>query len=324
MPFATADMVRQLQSAPPMLDLANTIVVGTPRAGTTSLFSYLAQHPDVGASMRKETNYFRGVRYGRPQPPLEQYRQQFAHCRAKPVRIEATPVYFYGGHTILDAIEATLGPRVKFLVVLREPVSRTVSFFNFMKSRLFLPAELSLREYVERCSRMSDDDVEDPGQAPWFGLAGSTYANYLQPWLDRAGDRMRVIFFDDLKRRPRAILRDVFEFVGVDPDFAGRVEMAVENRTMGYRNGTLQRLALWANEVGNPLWRRNGALTAFRRNARDLYYHVNGKPAGRDPNRAARAALEAHFRPANARLAAQLRDASYARLPGWLDASASR
>ena len=44
--------------------LPNLVIAGVPKAGTTSLFNYLAQHPDICPSDVKETRYFEPLRYG--------------------------------------------------------------------------------------------------------------------------------------------------------------------------------------------------------------------------------------------------------------------
>ena len=76
--------------------LPNLVIAGVSRAGTTSLFRYLAQHPDVGTSDVKELRYFSAVRHGQPLEPLDMYAAHFKAC-TQAFAVEATPGYFYGG-----------------------------------------------------------------------------------------------------------------------------------------------------------------------------------------------------------------------------------
>src|SRR5688500_8554449 len=59
--------------------LPNLIIAGVPKGGTTSLFRYLAQHPDICAARNKELRYFDAVRYGEPVAPLSSYAEHFGH-----------------------------------------------------------------------------------------------------------------------------------------------------------------------------------------------------------------------------------------------------
>lgn len=295
--------------------LPNLIIAGVNKAGTTSLFAYLGQHPQIGHSAVKETCYFLPARYGRAVAPLEAYRKQFAHCRDMPVRMESTPGYFCGGEEVARTIDQTLAGDVKILLMFREPVSRLISFYRFKKSTLELPADLSLVEYVARCRAMSLSEVALQENNAWFGLEGGHYDAYLQPWVERFGGRLKVLFFDDLKADARGVLRDVFDFVGVDASFADRAHVTVENRTTNFRNRRLQGMALALNNAGETFWRRHPAL---KQRLRDAYYRVNGRTFEREADEQTMAELRAHYAPHNARFAEQLRAAGVTTLPAWL------
>lgn len=200
--------------------LPNLIIAGVNKAGTTSLYAYLAQHPDIGASAIKETCHFLPLRYGEAMPGLDAYREQFRQVTDKPVRFESTPGYFYGGRPLIDGLREALGDELRVVLIFREPVSRLVSFFNFKKSTLELPGDLSLGDYVERCRGMDDGALRERMNNPWFGLAGGKYADYLMPWVEVFGDRLKILFMDDLNSDPRGVLREVFTFTGIDPDAA--------------------------------------------------------------------------------------------------------
>src|SRR4051794_6897093 len=77
--------------------LANLVVIGVNKAGTTSLFDYLGRHPDIGLSDVKELRYFSPLRYGESLEPLASYAEHFDHCLQERYAVEATPSYFYGG-----------------------------------------------------------------------------------------------------------------------------------------------------------------------------------------------------------------------------------
>ena len=79
------------------VERTDAIIAGVNKAGTTSLFVSLSTHPDVAPSSIKETGYFLPARYGRPLEPSSVWDGYFADAGDRPVHLEATPSYFYGG-----------------------------------------------------------------------------------------------------------------------------------------------------------------------------------------------------------------------------------
>lgn len=295
--------------------LPNLIIAGVNKAGTTSLYAYLAQHPAIGASAIKETCHFLPLRYGEPMPGIEDYREQFKAVTDKPVRFESTPGYFYGGQRLINGLRESLGDDLKIILIFREPVSRLVSFFNFKKSTLELRDDLTLAEYFSVCQRLKGEDLVRRIKNHKFGLEGGKYADYLPPWIDTFGDRLKILFTDELNGHPRQVLREVCTFVGVDPGFAEHIDLARSNKSTHFRLAGVQRLALSMNKAGERFWRSHPKL---KRSLRDLYYKINGRPFEPADDPETIEALHAFYAPYNARLAEQLRAAGYRDLPDWL------
>src|SRR6476660_1200576 len=170
---------------------ANAVIAGVNKAGTTSLFVSLASHPEVAAASVKETRYFLPARYGQALEPVAVYEDQFRDAGDRAVRLEATPAYFYGDEPLIASMREVLGP-ARILVVLREPVSRLVSFFSSQNTRLRLPSEMSLAEYLDIADAMTDASFRDPANEPYFGFRGGLYADHLPFWVAAYGADLRV------------------------------------------------------------------------------------------------------------------------------------
>lgn len=295
--------------------LPNLIIAGVNKAGTTSLYAYLAQHPAVGASAIKETCHFLPLRYGEAMPGLDVYREQFASVAGKAVRFESTPGYFYGGRALIDGLGEAMGDELRIVLIFREPVSRLVSFFNFKKSTLELPGELTLGEYVQRCRGLDGAALRERGNNPWFGLEGGKYADYLMPWVEVFGERLKILFMDDLHRDPRGVLREVFAFAGVDPDEAETIELTRENKGTDYRFAGAQKAALTMNRVGERFWRSHPKI---KRSLRRVYYAINGREFEKEEDATVLDELRVFYEPYNARFAEQLRAMGVSALPEWL------
>ncbi|MEI8000270.1 MAG: sulfotransferase [Actinomycetes bacterium] len=291
--------------------VANAIIAGVNKAGTTSLFVTLGQHPGVGPSSIKETRYFLPARWRGPLEPRSVYESYWADAGDAPVRLEATPAYFSGGPALVEQVRAVCGSP-KIVVVLRDPVSRLISYFTFQQARMRLPEAMTLEEYLARADALTDADFSDPANEVWFGARGGRYADFLSDWTGEFGADVHVCCFEDLVARPDETVAGVAAFLGLDPTSVSGRGLHSENRTTGFRNGAVQRFALGLNDRFEPFLRRHHGL---KRRLREGYLRVNGRPLG--PREIDRPALAARYAEPNARLAAQLRARGVA-LPGWL------
>jgi hypothetical protein len=292
----------------------NFVIVGVSRAGTTTLFNALAAHPQVCSSSTKETRYFQAVRYGEPLRPIADYHAYFRRYAGEPVTMECTPDYFYGGVATARAINSVCEPRVT--IILREPISRLISFFRFMQVRLQVPAEMTIQQYVGRCQSLPDADMNLRASNVYTGLWGGEYARFIPAWLEAYPGRCDVYFFDDLLANPTALLTDQCIRLGIDPT-ATLTNGEVENTSASYRSPTAQRAAAGAAKRSRALFRRYPWLYA---QARRGYEAVNQRRADSEPQVAetVRREISAIYQPWNELLAQQLRDAGLTTVPAWL------
>jgi hypothetical protein len=298
---------------------ATAIIAGVNKAGTTSLFVSLSSHPDVAPAAVKETRYFLPARWGRELESASAYDECFADAGDRPVRLEATPSYFYGGTAVIDAMQQVCGPDLRVMVVLREPVARFWSYFNYQKARLRIPEDLPVDEYLEHADTLSDDDFRDPANERWFGFRGGCYADWLPAWTVGFGERFRVVWFEELMQQPEAVLHDVATFLGIDPAGYPTTDLASENRTTAYKRAGFQRFALGVNDRFERFLRRHYGL---KERLRSAYYRVNGSKAKDRLPDDMRSELVARYVEPNDRLRAQLTTAAIA-VPAWLDPAQS-
>jgi hypothetical protein len=282
--------------------LPNLVIVGVSRAGTTSLFNYLGQHPDVGSSEVKELRYFTAVRHGQALEPLASYAAHFRWC-TQTYAMEATPGYFCGGHAVASALDETC-PSARALVCLRNPVDRCWSWFRFVKSRDRIPKDMSFGEYLDSCETFHEQGVDsDREHQAFWGLGGGCYAEWLDAWVDTFGDRFRVSFFDDLQRDPRGAVKSHCRWLGIDDGVVDDFDFALTNRSVLYRNRVLQKGAVVLNRRAESFFRRYPSL---KRTLRDTYYAFNKAPAQPGMSADERERLNHFYRPYNSRLGEQL------------------
>jgi hypothetical protein len=310
---------RSARVGPPPEDrpgaLPNLVIAGVAKAGTTSLFRYLAQHPDVCPSSVKEVRYFTALRYGEPLPSPAEYSSVFAHCAGERYRMEATPGYFPGGEVVARAMEELL-PNSRVIVLFRDPVQRCWSWYRFVQSTARIAKDMSFATYLDRCTELHRDGVDHLREhQPFWGLGGGCYDSWIDDWLATFGSRLRIEFFEDLVVDPRAVTERVCGWLDVDTEACAGFTYHVENKTVQYKNGTLQRLALSLNRGGERFFGRHPGL---KRALRGAYYRVNADSGTERLDDAARERLAAFYAPHNDRLAASLLAAGRDELPAWL------
>lgn len=298
--------------------LADLVIVGVPKAGTSSLFAYLAQHPDICGSDEKETgyfNYYNPRRHTGPPPPVEEYARHFAHCAGERYAMEATPTYSYGGRPVIEAMRSVLG-RPKIILILRDPADRLWSAYTFQRSLGTLGGIDSFEQYLDVVQqRRGDADA----LVPRDGLSGlyiGYYADYVGDWLDEFGDDLRVVFAEDLRRDPGGVLAALCRWLGIDADVVAGFDVGARNVTYHPRSARLAQVANAARRVGH---RWNIPPRGLRRRLRNAYVRLNsgGRPTERfEPE--LRRRVEDLYQQSNQRTAELLTRHGYRELPAWL------
>lgn len=306
--------------------LPDFIIGGTEKAGTTSVFDWLACHPDVGTSLRKETDFFREQFTGDLAIDARRYAACFdpRDVQAQ-VLMEASPGYLGEARRVAPRM-ADLVPTVKLLFILRDPVVRFQSSYEFHRGRLNLPRDLTLGDYLQRCLAYDRGEARpaELGLGEWFlkVLRFGCYAECLDVYLcELPKADIKVMFFEDLRADPRAFMVELSAFLGLDPGPWATFRFQASNATFAGRHEWLHRLALQTNAALEPVLRR---APLVKRTVLQAYKAVNQSSSGHGPmSPDVRAQLEAYYRPSLQQLHRQLgRDlpAAWCRDPGRIAA----
>jgi hypothetical protein len=175
--------------------LANFLHLGPSKSGSTWLHEVLISHPDIYLTEAKDL-YFFSRYYDRG---LEWYQAQFRDARnGHDIIGEVCPDYLACPEAP-DRIRACLGPDVRLMVTLREPVARAFSGYLYLRKH-----GLAAGSFQE--TALTWTDLLDEGR----------YATHLRRYL-RVFDRksLYVALFDDLEADPQAFLDGITDWLGV-------------------------------------------------------------------------------------------------------------
>ena len=308
--------------------LPNLVIAGVVKGGTTSVYSYLSLHPEICCSAVKETCYFLIYRYGQwdsryqnSSNPQQQYCHYFAHCQGQKYILEATPGYFEGGRHLAGEIQKQLGDRVKILIIMRDPVDRFLSFFKYKKSMMEIDRSTSIGDYIQQCVELPLEEKVKQENDTYWGIEGGFYDNYLPDWFETFDQNVMVLFFDDLKSNPKSFLTNLCQWLEIDSSVYDTAQLGVENKSVGYKNKSLQQLALNINTRLESFWRSHPKL---KTNLRNFYYSLNGSSYGEMVSDETLSYLQDIYAPYNKRLRDRLISRGYVNLPTWLSDPQSR
>jgi hypothetical protein len=242
--------------------LPTFFIIGAAKAGTTSLHFYLDQHPEIQMSAVKEPHFFAGPENGLPFPPERiddagEYDRLFD--ASFPVRGEASPSY--SNAPLRSGVPGRIKERVpdaKFIYLVRDPIERTLSHYRH--------AYASGRE--RRTLAEAVAEIDDPRS---YLACHSLYGRQLELYLDEFPLASTMVVDQRRLRDDReAVLRDVFAFLEVAPDFRSERFAAELWRTAERRVSPPGQAHLLKRTLGRRLRRlpqpvRSGARRAWER-----------------------------------------------------------
>lgn len=203
------------------MPLPTFIIIGAAKAGTTALYWYLAEHPQVFMSPLKEANYFaygvdesEKLLYGDPElhkfpvRTLSAYSELFEGVDDEIAVGEASPIYIECPEAA-DRIATTL-PNAQIVVGIRNPVDRAYSDYQmYLRSRgRKLDREMDLRP----------DAAWAQPNSHWMRIG--RYHEMLSRYFDVfPAERIHPYVFEDMRANSLDVVKRVYEFLGVEPEF---------------------------------------------------------------------------------------------------------
>ena len=233
------------------MTLPNFLIIGAPRCGTTSLYEYLQQHPDVFMSEVKEPHFFAFEEDSAPErlPEPDDYIRNFAeYCalfepgKAKKAIGEASSMYLES-HEAPARIHRMI-PDARLVALLRNPADRAYSHYTIHRE-IFIDPAPTFREALEQ----EPQRIRDGWRSNWRYREHGFYAKHLTNFYKHFDpSQVRVYLFEDLTKRPQETLADLCSFLGIDPSFSFDTSTA-HNPSAAPRNPELHKFLLKPSPV---------------------------------------------------------------------------
>jgi len=277
-------------------------IVGAPRCGTTALYSYLRQHPQIFMPENKEPHFFNtDMSSDNAVRDLAAYLQLFAGAGGRK-RVGEASVYYLSSGEAPAAIKAFC-PQAQILIMLRNPIDVMYAIHS-----------LNVAAWVEDCwdfeqaLRLEDERKRGAHVPAWLTdisqvlyRATVDFPRHVQTYLHTFGrDNVHVIIYDDFQRDTARAFRGACTFLDVDPNVS--MEFPVVWANVSFRRPALSRFI-----QKPPGFLRKLVRILLGRRARaavvELLWRWNSTRSPRPPmDSALRARLRAELAPDVARL----------------------
>ena len=234
-----AERIYRIQTSPLRI-MPDFIIIGAQKGGTTSLYSYLIEHPNILSARVKEVHFFdnqyhMGIEWYRAHFPTTLQRTITERMHGAPVVTgEGSPEYLYYPHPAGRVAHHL--PHVKLIVVLRNPVDRTYSGYRHQVrwGHETLSFEDALAAEVERTRGEREKLATMDGYRSYnyqhFGyVARGMYAEQLENWLQYfPHEQLLVLTAEELYADPARVLMKTIEFLQLRLPDARRLQKDYE------------------------------------------------------------------------------------------------
>jgi len=242
------------------MTLPNFLIIGAMKSGTTSLYHYLKQHPQIYMSSIKEPNFFalegsnlefngaegkeRIQRWVKRESvtSIEEYRALFRRAANETAIGEASPMYLYSPEAPYRIRHYV--PEAKLITILRNPVERAYSAFLYMT-----------RDGREPLSEFSQalQAEESRMRGNWEWIWHYRHLGFYYTQLKRYFDvfdrnQIKVYLYEDLRGGLPRVMQDIFRFLEVDESFVP--DTSLRHNVSGIpKNGLLPSLIFRRNPI---------------------------------------------------------------------------
>ena len=202
----------------------NFFIVGAPKSGTTSLFHYLEQHPEIFIPSIKEPRYFIAdhISNTSDHDPIKEYLLRTSTLnisdyldlykdKSQKVLGDASIQYLYHYQEVIPKMKALVGKNVKILIMLRNPVNRAFSNYSHNTSSY---EDNDFRTALE----LEKNRIKNGFNSFWHYKGMSLYSKQIDAFVNEF-ENVKVVFFEDFIKDIDGTVSDIYRFLEVDSSF---------------------------------------------------------------------------------------------------------
>ncbi len=246
------------------MQFPNFLIIGATKSGTTSLYHYLSQHPEIYMTPIKEPHFFAyegqtldfkgtgDMEIASQMIVTERWRyeQLFEGVTNEKAIGEASAMYLYCEGTA-ERIKQYL-PDVKLIVILRNPIERAYSSYIHLRR----DQREHLTDFMEALDA-EESRIESNWMPIWHYKKMGFYFEQLNIYFQLfKKDQIKIYLFDDIKKQPVATMQALYNWLNVDSSFVP--DMSLKYNVSGLPKKQWMHLYLkkshWTKALFKPLF----------------------------------------------------------------------
>lgn len=196
----------------------NLFIVGAAKAGTTTLWKYLKQHPNVympDDEISKEPSYF-STKFHKLD--LNRYLELFSEAAESHKIIgEASTAYLTDPTSCQKIYE--FNPESKIIIILRNPADRAYSLYNWMRQEgyeLATSFEDALKKEKKRVEKKIPNFFESAFYWNYLYFNSGLYYEQVKRYVDGFGENVLVLTFEEFMLNQKAEMEKIYRFLGLE------------------------------------------------------------------------------------------------------------
>ena len=238
-------------------NLPNFLIVGAPKAGTSSIAKYLDAHPEVFIPEIKEPRYFLHDIFSKvsTEDPLydylmkssvlnwDDYLELYQGADSTVTKFgDASVQYLYHFDTVIPQVKEKLGD-VPIIIVLRDPIKRAFSNYKYQ-------SKIDLLSFTEALNK-EEERKSNHFNSFWYYKDVGLYYNQVNAY-KKAFSNVHICLYDDLMKNPESFMMQIYTFLNIDHthvnDYTKR-----HNETIVPKNKLFQYINYIRNQYGFSL-----------------------------------------------------------------------
>ena len=235
------------------MTLPNFLIIGAPKAGTTALYRYLKEHPQIYMSPVKEPKFFalEGEKADFRGPgdlkkdyvtDIEAYFALFNNVSQEVAIGEASPGYLHSTQAP-ERIRHYI-PNARLIAIIRDPVERAYSHFLSLVRQDLEP----LTDFAQAMDA-EEERIRNNWSPRWLYKQRGFYSAQLKRYFDLFDrSQIRVYLHEDFKTNSIGVMQDIFRFLDVDDTFVPDASQK-HNATYIHRNKVLHKFLKEQNPI---------------------------------------------------------------------------
>lgn len=209
--------------------LPNFLVVGAHKSGTTSIYEYVKQHPDVYIHEKKEGKYFSSIPFAIAGLKVEDvnstitktlgdYNLLFKSVNNERAIGDVSPDYLYFYKNSIENIKKILGDKIKIIIILRDPIERAFSNYTFYVAHNL--ETLSFEEALKQETVRKKTGFWWAYRYTEIGFYYEQVKAYIENFVN-----IKIYLFEDFKKNPLDLIKNIYAFLEVDTSFVPNINI---------------------------------------------------------------------------------------------------